>query len=81
MATITCYKDSNCQPTPGKTYTTDQPDLTEDFPNGIGSAEVRTNPVTVFQYIKYEGESRVLKVGRYDDKSKFPPGGFQSLKV
>ena len=82
MATITCYSQTNFQGY-SQVYSTDQPDLTQDFPNGIHSARVVTNPVTVFQGTNYQTPSATLAVGEYPDQTQFPPGeaGFMSLRV
>ena len=86
MAAIICYSQTNFKPTgQGKTYTENQKDLTKDFPNGIHSAEVLNNPITVFQEINFQPPpGKVLAVGKYPNQSQFPaPGGagFKSLQV
>lgn len=83
MATnITCYAKPNFLGY-SKNYNTDQPDITEAFPSGVGSAIVSDGVVTVYQLTNYHGESADLRIppGKYPDNSKFPPGGFKSLKV
>ena len=81
MATISCFSETNYE---GYTqeYSTDQRNLTKDFPNGIYSAKVATNPVTVFQGTHYKHPSAMLAVGEYPNQTQFPGGtGFKSLKV
>ena len=60
----------------------DKSNLTKDFPNGIYSAKVVTNPVTMFQGTNYNPPSATLAVGEYPNQTQFPGGtGFKSLKV
>ena len=55
-------------------YSTDQPNITADFPNGVGSARVSSGGVvTLYLEIDYEGQS-----------ADFPPTflpGFKSFKI
>ena len=81
MATITCFSETNFKGYSQK-YSSDQPNLTKDFPKGIYSAKVATNPVTVFQGTHYKHPSAMLAVGEYPNQTQFPGGtGFKSLKV
>ena len=53
MAAIICFPQTNFLPeNQGKTYT-NKKNLTKYFPNGIHSAKVLNNAVTVFQEINY----------------------------
>ena len=80
MAKITCFSETNFQGY-SKQYTSDQSDLTIDFPKGIHSAIVEKNPVTVFHGIGYQPPSAQLVVDKYPDVTRFPDGSFKSLKV
>lgn len=80
MANITCFAQSNFGGYQFN-YSTDQPDITEEFPKGVGSANVQGGVVTVYQQINYKGVAAQLSAGKYPDSTKFPPGGFKSLKV
>ena len=80
MATIKCFPQTHFNGD-GKTYYTNQPDLTKDFPNGIYSAKVTVNSVTVFEETKYETQpGNRLPIGDYPDRKEFPLG-FKSLTV
>ena len=80
MASITCYTHANYGD-PHQHYDTNQPDITGDFPNGVGSAKVHGDDVIVFELTNYKGASATLEVGKYPDSSSFPSGNFKSLKV
>ena len=72
MTTITCY----AEPDYGGfkvIYSTDQPDITAQFPNGVGSAKVSGGVVTLYEKINYEGK-------HVDCPPDFLPG-FKSLKI
>ena len=74
MTTITCYAEPNYSGVMA-TICTDQPNLTDTFPNGVGSATVSPpgGVVTLYAEINYKGEHK-----------DFPPDflpGFKSLKI
>ena len=76
MATITCYSQKNFEGY-SKKCTTDQPDLTQDFPNGVYSVRMGQNHVTVFMEANYKPPPGIqLPVGPGEDF----PYGFKSLK-
>ena len=76
MATIKCFPQTNFNGTP-KTYNTSQSDLTEDFPNGVYSAIVLINFVTVFQEVNFKPLPGIqLSVGEYPDTK-----GFKGLQI
>ena len=71
MVAIICFPQTNFLPEgQGKTYTKKKKDLTKYFPNGIHSAKVLNNAVTVFQEINY-----------HPKPGKDFPYGFKSLQV
>ena len=81
IATITCFSETNYKGY-WQQYSTDKSNLTKNFPNGIYSAKVVTNPVTMFQGTNYKPPSATLAVGEYPNQMQFHGGtGFKSLKV
>lgn len=76
MATITCFSKVNFRGHSRK-YSSDQPDITKDFPNCVCSVKVVTGPVTVFQGVNYQPPSSKLTTGNYPDQ----PLIAKSLKV
>ena len=68
MANITYYMQENCGGAL-RTYTSDQEDIAA---NGVVmSCKVNTSTATVFQVVKFKGESAQLAVGGYRTAARF----------